>query len=371
MELRGTYKGGGGPDKTILLSAARHSHKNYFILVTYLRDPKDDDFQIGESVKFYGVKNYTEVLDRSVIDLKCIAELNTLVRKNMIDIVHVHDLKTTLLGVILKLLNPQIVIINTAHGWIVNTASDSLKQKLQYALLKLYSIHIAVSEATGKKLLNSGIPSKKVEVLYNAIDTDHWNRINGFPSLRTEYNLSDDVLVVGTVGRISSEKDLLTFFKVAEKILAINSSAEFFVVGDGKGGIVSELKDQVDAMGLRKKIHFTGHRTDLINIYLSFDLFLMTSLTEGLPNTVLEAMALQVPVVATGVGGVPEIIVNGETGLLCPPRDVERLSINCMVLLNSISTRLEFGMNARERICKLFDFSKRMDRIETIYRGVM
>lgn len=368
MELRGTYKGGGGPDKTILLSAAKHCRKKFFILVTYLRDPSDKDFQIGKMAKDYGVPDYVEVMDRSMLDMKCLAQLNTLVKKHHIDIIHVHDLKTTLLGVLLKGLNPKVKIMHTAHGWIIHSRKDRIKQIIQYAMLRCYPLHIAVSCATRDLMVNSGIPYKNIEVLYNSIDTNYWEKGRGTASLRQEYQIPDGTMVVGTVGRLSREKDLPTFFNVAKLILEKINDAVFFIVGDGKEDVVSELIELAETMGLKNHIYFTGHRTDLINVYSSFDLFLMTSLTEGLPNTVLEAMSLEIPVVTTAVGGVPELIENGISGRLCPAGDITALSKQCIELLESHEKRIELGGKARERICDMFDFEKRLHRIENIYQ---
>lgn len=367
MELRGTYKGGGGPDKTILLSAAKHDTKDFFVLVTYLREPDDDEFQIGEMAKFYGVPYYVEVIDRSMLDMVCVFELNRLIRKYKLEIIHAHDIKTTLLGVILKILNPSVKIMHTAHGWILNSNRDRLKQKIQFFLLKCYPFHIAVSKATRDLMVQSGIPGKNIKVLYNSIDTSYWSKGRGVPSLRREYNLQEGTPVVGTVGRLSREKDIPTFFNVALKILHDCPETVFFIVGDGKGDIVEELKDLAESMGLSDHVFFTGHRTDLPDIYSSFDLFLMTSLTEGLPNTVLEAMALEIPVVCTSVGGVPELIDHGETGYLCSPGDVDDLSNRVIELLTDSNKRIQLGKKERERILKYFDFNKRLSNIEKMY----
>jgi len=367
LELRGTYKGGGGPDKTILLSAARHSTERFFVLVAYLRDPRDQDFQIGELAKRYGVPYYVEVLDRSMFDIKCIAALNTLIRKFDIEIIHVHDLKTTLLGVILKALNINVKIMHTAHGWIVNNRQDRIKQQIQYLLLRCYPLHIAVSRATRELMVKSGIPQEEIEVLYNSIDTDYWNRQRGARVLRQEYNIDEARLIVGTVGRLSREKDLPTFISVARQILQKLPSTVFFVVGDGKADIVSELEKTIKASGLSEHIFLTGHRTDLIDVYSSFDLFLMTSLTEGLPNTVLESMALEVPVVVTNVGGLSELVIHNHSGMISPPGDSERIYKLCLELLENAKLRKKIGVKGRERICGFFDFNKRLFQIEKIY----
>ena len=367
MELRGTYKGGGGPDKTILLSAVKHDKKRYYILVIYLREPKDNDFQIGAMVARLGVANYVEVLDRSKLDLKCLVELNRLLRSNNIQIIHVHDPKTILLGFLLKLLNPKIKIMYTAHGWMLNTDYDRLKQKLEFLMLRSYPMHIAVSEATKKLMIESGIKPDTIKVLYNSIDTDYWKNDGSLSTVREEFGLSNKSLIVGTVGRLSQEKGLPTFFKVVRNVINVYPNACFLIVGDGKGTIVDDLHQLVKEMGISGSVIFTGHRTDLRNIYLSFDLFLTTSLTEGLPNTVLEAMAIEVPVVATRVGGVPELVVDGQTGILCDTDDVDGITEVVLGLLSDFRQRQEFALNGRKRIVEKFSFDKRLESIETYY----
>ena len=367
MELRGTYKGGGGPDKTILLSAARHNENKFFVLVTYLRDPSDSEFQIGKMAKHYGVKDYIEVFDRSMLDLRCLFELNNLVKKNHIQIIHVHDLKTTLLGILLKVLNPKVRIMSTAHGWIINSRMDRLKQKLQFLMLRYYPLHIAVSEATKKLMIDNGIDSESIKVLYNSIDIDHWKRNGAVSTVKEEFNILDENMIVGTVGRLSREKDLPTFFKVACNILKHYPDTKFLIVGDGKGVMLEELKTLSNEMGLRKSVIFTGHRNDLKNIYISFDIFLSTSLTEGLPNTVLEAMALEVPVVATKVGGLPELIEDTISGTLCRPSDVDAITDAVLNLINDYDQRCKFASNGRKKMIDRFSFDIRLETIETYY----
>ena len=369
MELRGTYKGGGGPDKTILLSAAKHDRDRFFVLVTYLRDPKDKEFQIAEMASQYGVPDYIEVSDRRMLDLKCLFELNRLIRKYRLELIHVHDQKTTLMGFLLRILNPKVKVMNTAHGWIVNSKVDSLKQKIQYAMLKTFPLHIAVSEATEKLMLSVGFDAKTIKVLYNSIDCNTWSPGNGDRlKIRKEFQIPDDAFVVGTIGRISQEKDLPTFLKVAQRILKMYPQIRFLVVGDGKNSmIVDELKQQAESMGIEHAIIFTGHRTDLLDIYSALDLFLMTSLTEGLPNTVLESMAMGVPVVATSVGGVPELIEHGKNGFLQQPKNVDELTESVIKIVSDKNCCTLLKEKGKETIKKRFSFDIRLQAIENIY----
>lgn len=366
MELRGTYKGGGGPDKTILLSALAHDDRKFYVLVTYLRDPKDDDFQIGKLALGMGILHYTEVLDRCMLDFNCLLTLNRLVKKHEIQIIHVHDLKTTLLGVLLKALNPRVKIMHTAHGWIVNTREDKIKQRLQFLMLKLYPFHIAVSKATKNLMVENGILAKRIRVLYNSIDINYWKNDN-CPTIRSEFNVPGDSFVVGTVGRLSKEKDLPTFFAVAKKLLTKNPNIYFMVIGDGQKDLVDTLHKLAETEGIKDSIIFTGHRTDLKNFYTSFDLFLSTSVTEGLPNTILEAMAMEIPIVATAVGGVPELIEHQKSGILSAPKDVDGLSAAVLHLMKDREKCKSFAVSGRANIENNFSFSHRLKIIENYY----
>jgi glycosyltransferase involved in cell wall biosynthesis len=371
MELRGTHGGGGGPDKTILLSAVNHNIDHFYILIAYLRNPKDQNFRISSMAAQHGIDSYIEISDRSMIDLRCLATLNNLIKKHKIDLVHVHDIKTTLLGLMLKVLNPRLKLMHTAHGWIVHSKLDSIKQKVQFLLLRAYPLHLAVSRATRDFMIRNRISPKKIEVLYNCIATDYWNSGNGDSAIREEFGISPDTFLIGTVGRLSAEKGLPDFFQVAQRVLSAHSNTHFLVVGDGSPRLTTELQNIVRTLSIEHAVTFAGHRTDLRSFYSSFDLFLATSLTEGLPNTILEAMAMETPVVATRVGGIPEIIVDKKTGLLSEPRDVDGLSSQVLFMLHNPAIRRDLSMNARKTVLRQVSFQDRLDMIENLYRNLV
>lgn len=261
--------------------------------------------------------------------------------------------------------------MHTAHGWIIHSCSDRLKQKLQFMMLRFYPLHIAVSDATRKLMVNKGIDPETISVLYNSIDTEYWKKTDRVSTVREEFGIPEESFIVGTVGRLSKEKDLPTFFKVARAVLAVKPNTYFFIIGDGKGRIVSDLQKQVKEMGIGQSVIFTGHRTDLRNFNLSFDLFLTTSLSEGLPNTLLEAMAMGVPVVATRVGGVPELVTDRDTGILCNAGDVDGITKVVLELLSNSGIRREFSINGQKRIAENFSFKKRLTAIEAIYKSLV
>ena len=377
MDLRGTYKGGGGPDKTLLNSAALHDKSRVNVLVTYLRSPGDKEFNIDIRAKELRL-NYTDIYDRSFIDFKCLLKLRKAVKENGISLVHAHDDKTLLYGRLLKLLIPGLKIMYTCHSHSCYKRSDFkskngyfryfLRERVQIFLMKQYNKPvITVSEDTKRRLVGNGLPSHCIEVLYNGIDTLFWNKDKGDPVLRNELGVPDRGYLIGTVARITYDKDLPTFYKVAKKVSLEMPNVVFVIVGGGYGDELELARKEVERLGLKDTVKFTGHRSDLHNIYASLDVFLMTSITEGLPNTTLEAMAMSVPVVSTSIGGVPELVIHGKTGFLSEIRDSEGLSRQIIELLKNHNLRNEFALAGRKRVEESFDFYSRVKKMEDYY----
>lgn len=380
LDFRGTYKGGGGPDKTILNSAVQHNPERVYIQVLYLRNPADHEYSIDKWAAELGV-NYIDVFDRKLIDRQCVEEIKKVIQEQNISLIHSHDEKTLLYGWLIKRDMPQLRIMYTCHLHSPYVRKDfpslsrflnfKLRRKANIWLMKRYDKPLlAVSHHTKKCMIDDGLPEGDIEVLHNGIDIDVWRAEHGKPVLRKELGVGPNEFLVGTVARIAQQhKDLSTFYKVAAEVSKKVPGVKFVIVGDGHGDELKKAKKRVAELGMEKTFFFTGHRTDLLDIYTSFDLFLMTSLTEGLPNTVLEAMALQVPVVSTAVAGVPELIVDGKTGFLSAIRDVEGLVKQVGILLQDNDRRRSFGRNARLRIEEDFSFAARVCKMEYYYES--
>jgi len=377
MDFRGTYKGGGGPDKTILNSAALHDKLRVEVLVTYIKQPHDEEFQITRMAAERGLK-YVALADRCIVDWRCLLDLRRLIQENAIEVLHSHDDKTLLYSFLLRMTMPGLRLLHTCHshadysrrlfsskmGWY----SFLLRRTFLVMLMRCHHKPvITISENTRQRLIHSGLKPGMVEVMANGIDIDYWRRAGAEPVLRRELGLNDEQMLVGTVARITYDKDLPTFYEVATQVAKQLPGTVFIIVGDGYGDELNEARAQVEILGLADVIKFTGHRTDLKNVYRSFDLFLMTSRTEGMPNTVLEAMALELPIISTNVGGVPELIEDGHCGLLAPVGDADALAGAVLSLLRDKPLRQQYGRAARDRIEEKFDFSKRVRILEDYY----
>lgn len=377
MDLRGTYKGGGGPDKTVLNSAAQHDKEKVYVLVTYLRQPHDHEFQIPEMAAKLGI-DYVDLYDRSTLDWECVRGLGRLLDQHRLDVVHAHDDKTLLYAWLLKFIRPGIRILYTCHSHAVARRDEfaslagylkfRLRQRLQIFLMQRYlKPVIAVSEDTKKRLVQNGLRDEEVAVLHNGIDICYWDRPGADPVLRRELSIPAEGALVGTVARITPEKDLATFYEVARLVTQKRPEIRFAVVGDGYGDELSRARADVARLGLAETVHFTGHRNDLRDIYVSFDIFLMTSVTEGMPNTLLEAMALGVPAVSTDVGGIPELLPDGEGGFLAPAGAAAELAGLVLKLLDDDALRRGCSRACRQRIESRFSFAGRVRRMEEYY----
>ncbi len=379
MELRGTFKGGGGPDKTILMSAAMHDDNRVKIYICYLRDPHDHEFQITARAKELKL-DYEELIDRSLIDVRCVYELAKIIKRHKIKLIHAHDDKSLLYAWFIKLFNPAIKIVFTCHLLLEFQRSDfpSLSSYINYLVRKKISIFLtkkfekpimAVSGFCKKQLLNEGLEADDVVVLHNGIDIQTWKPDNGHAALRQELNIKDDNILIGTVARIDQQKDFPTFIKVVKRVVEAQPNVVFVIVGDGKDDELEKLKKQVHNNEVDNHVYLTGHRNDLLEVYSSFDIFLMTSNNEGLPNTVLESMAMELPVVSTIVAGVPELVTDGVNGFLCPIGDVLALAKRVEEITVNQELRCRLGVEGRKRIEQDFSFIDRVRKLEDIYEA--
>ncbi len=220
------------------------------------------------------------------------------------------------------------------------------------------------------------IPESKLEIVYDGINVNNY-LVYEFKDLqvREECNL-DSRPLVGTVGRIVEGKGQKEFVLIAEEIIKSKPRVKFMIVGDAKGDndkYYRELKELVKREDLDKNVIFTGWRNDVDSFLSSLDIFVFTSTTfpEGLPNIILEAMALKKPVVATDIPGPRDIVIDGETGFLVPPGDIETMARKIIYLLDNPDIAKKMGEAGRRRVEEHFDIKKQVKKIEKIYDGVL
>ena len=213
------------------------------------------------------------------------------------------------------------------------------------------------------------IQPKKVLTLYNGVDINRFSPPSNVKEIRRSLGIPDEAPVIGTVANLTPKKGYPYLLKAAEQIFDKVPSAWFLFVGFGY--LEKELKEQAKKLSRPNQIVFTGLRHDIPMLLAAMDLFVLASLYEGLPNVLLEAMAMAKPVVATNVGGIPELIESGEDGLLVPPKDSEALASGILSFLTDPNSAEKIGLRAQEKIRKDFSLERMVEQYEALYLSLL
>lgn len=244
--------------------------------------------------------------------------------KQEIKIVHTHDYKADFYAA-LATCNSRIKRVATIHPWL--GTDRHIKAKAYAALdkqvLRLFHRLVAISAEMYAELVQYGLPTSKLVTIENGIDLRRFTSGINRNDARKEFGLPPCATVIGTIGRLSEEKGHALLIQVAAWLAADFPNLIIMIVGDGP--LRWQLSNQVEALGLQKHIVFTGVRSDIPRTLAAMDLFVLPSFTEGLPMTLLEAMAAGKPIVATAAGSIPRIIHHQENGVIIPPREARPL----------------------------------------------
>jgi glycosyltransferase involved in cell wall biosynthesis len=254
-----------------------------------------------------------------------------------------------------------IPAVAVSRGWTGETFRVRLYERLDRFHLRWMDHVVCVCEAQAQKVRRCGVKPERVSVIANAIDPDRF--ADPDPRARAKLHRhfrTPRSRVVGAAGRLSPEKGFDVLIAAAERVLSEDPSVGFVLFGEGR--CRAELLRRVAAAGLGGSFVLGGFRADLDRLIPHLDLFVLPSYTEGLPNVVLEACAAGVPVVATAVGGTPEVIEDGVSGLLVPPGDAEALAARVGEALASEERLRELGFQGRQRVLEHFSFVAQVKR---------
>lgn len=306
---------------------------------------------------------------RSKLDLGVAWKLKELL--SGYDLVHTHGVRANLLGR-LAARGKGLPVVSTVHSLLaldyphpVSRLVNGLCERFTRGLTDHF---IAVSEYLAAALVNDGVPQEKVSVVYNGIDSADGEQDAG-TSLRNRYGLPKEVPLIAAVGRLHRVKGHHYFIAAAARVARKHPEARFLVIGSGPER--PRLERMVRRLGLSDRVLFTGFVKDVRKLYGEFALLVVASLSEGLPLTVLEAFLSGTPVVATCVGGLPEVIRDGDTGILVPPKDPERLAAAiCWVLEQPVAARA-MAAQGREVVLRKFSAPRMAQETLAVYRRVL
>src|SRR5438132_2536255 len=282
-------------------------------------------------------------------------ELKYLLKDLQPDFICCHGYKTDLLGLWVgrKL---GIPVIAVSHGWTAQDFKVRLYEKLDRLCLRRMDRVVCVSQKQADKVIASGTPAERVVVIRDAVQAARFEKpISGGRQKLQSLFAEIPELIVGAAGRLSPEKGFGNLIQAAATLVRNHARLGFVVFGDGP--LRQALARQVDEYGLQRRFIMAGHRTDLDVLLPFLDLLTLPSYTEGLPNIILEAFAAGVPVVATAVGGTPEIVDDGVNGYLVSAGDPACLADRIRTALNSEAQRREMGLRGRQKVWKQFTFA--------------
>ncbi len=239
-------------------------------------------------------------------------------------------------------------------------------KKLSYARAEKV---IAICNSMKDTLVNAyGMPSGKIEVVYTGIDVAASEYgASSKEKLRRELGLKEEDIVLTSMGRLAEQKGHA--YLIAAFARLVDEFPFVALLLTGEGPLRKALESEVHRKGLMKRVFFTGFREDFRNILDITDIFVFPSLEEGFPFTIIESMAAGNPVIATSVGGVPEAVINGDSGIIVPPGDADALCAAIRLLLSNASLRHKMGEKGRQRMAALFSKKKMISETFALYGG--
>lgn len=353
-----------GAEKVVLTLAVGLQSKGHKVVIANICKKLEEDSAIIREAKTMKIESIEfHCTDRK--DSKAIQNIRTYLRKRNIDIVHSHGYKSNYYALKASKGLP-LKLVATCHLWTSNNLKMRFYEFIDKRILKYFNSVVTVSNQLYQKLDKAKMPKEKLRVIYNGIEIQANNRREAV--LKKEYNIAPDVKCIGTVGRLSHEKGQKYLIRAFKHLCDKGFNTVLFIVGEGplKGG----LQKEINKLKIQDKVIFTGYRTDINNILISFDVFVLPSLKEGAPIILLEAMLAKKVIVATEVGETPNIL--GENGILCLSGDENILENNLIrALLMSAEEKDRIGENVRNTVLEKYSQEKMVNEYEKVYKGLL
>ncbi len=322
-----------------------------------------------EEARRRGIKA-EQVEDRSRFSPAIISHIAHRLREGRFSLLHTHDYKTDLLGLIAARW-VGVRNVATVHGYVPVSRRVTAYKIMDLFALRFFSKVLTVSVGLHQQLISAGVPERKVLIAPNVIDVQEFtSRLSSVNrDLRRQLGIPEDSHVVSVIGRLIVGKGHRCFLESVQRILDTLPGTRFLIVGDGPLG--EELRNFSVALGIQPAISFLGFREDIADLMAISDVIVLPSLEEGSPYVLLEALSLAKPVVATRVGGVPEMVEHGETGLLVPPGDPVQLAKAILHLLRNPEEARRLGRRGREVIIQRFCIERLVRKLAEVYREVL
>lgn len=361
---------GGGPEKTILLSAPHLADSDYWLAAAYMHPPGDPGFATLRRRAAELESPLISVADRGALDWRVVRELVRLCKHYRVAIWHGHDYKSNFLGLVVRKFW-SMKLVSTVHGWVKQTRRTPLYYAIDRHSLKRYDHVICVSEDLHDRVVECGALQERVSTVRNAIDAEVFRRQHASTeaALRRHHNVPPGRLVLGAVGRLSPEKGFMSLIRATARVVRGGHDVELWIAGEGDERDV--LARLIDELGLHGRVRLLGFCNDVLALYEALDVFVLSSGREGLPNVVLEALAMRVPLVSTRVAGIPHLLEDRVHGILCDTDHLDGLTRAITEIVTAPELRGRLAEAGRQLVESSLSFRERMRKVEAIYDTVL
>jgi len=356
--------------ETILLSLAQEGPVLGFKpIIGVLRNSKNPHTEIAERAHEKGIENVIFPCEGR-LDIRSIREIRKFLLEQKVDIIHSHDYKSDFYALLASYWL-KVHRLATCHNW--NTFNQKLKwySRIDKYLLRFFDSIIAVSPLVKEELVKYGIKQNKIQIINNGVNLNEYESQAWVDKnlLRNQLGVPKECTIVGCVGRLSPEKGFENFIRAAKIVVHEYPKTCFLIIGEGPEK--ENLHGLSLSLGIAENTFFAGLRKDVATLYKIMDVFVITSLYEGLPMVLLEAMASKKPIVSTRVGAIPQLIEDKFNGLLVDPGNVVELADSIKFLISDKEQAQLFSERGYGKVFKEFSSRIMAENYEKSYQQLL
>ncbi|MCI0557585.1 MAG: glycosyltransferase [Nitrososphaera sp.] len=351
--------GPGGAEKMLISLAGNLDRSRYRSYACLLKDG-----WLNTQLQRLGIETIL-VPQRRSLDFRWLLRLSRVLKERSIRVMHAHEFAMNVYGSLLSKMTG-IPIIATVHG--KNYYWVKWRRRLAYKFVARQSAMVAVSEDL-KRFLREyvDIHPDNITVVHNGIDVQSYAVSDRAHATRKELGINGNQPVIGTVGNLYAVKGQMYLLKACSAVAKVFPN--FVLLVAGRGDYLGSLEETARNIGIGANVKFLGFREDVPALLQTMDIFILPSISEGLPLSALEAMASGKPVVASNVGGIPEVVKDGVTGYLVSPKDPEALADKILLLLRHPELAVDLGRSGRKRVEDSFSLEKMVERYQSLYEN--
>lgn len=368
IHLRNTITQGGA--ERMLLNWCGHIDRQRFqFSIVCFANPEGTESCLLDPASRLRIQTFRIPWGRRKRLFSAVNSLVRIIRENPASILHSHDAKSDVVAWLTHL-RTRIPVVGAAYAWFGGRSvlRNRVYEWLDASLLKQFHAVVAVSESLRAESIAQGLDPDRLSVIRTGVDFDSLQRDPDRWAVRRSLGLLPDDIVIGNLARLWPEKGQEFLVTAMCQVVDYNAKAKLVIVGNGP--LESELRAHASALGIASHVVFAGFPPNLPDVLQVFDAQVHSSLYEGLPMALLQGMAAGLPIVATDVGGVGEVLRTGENALLVPPADAGALASAIIQLLRDKSAAQRMGEAARCFVRENYSMTSAMRQLETVYERV-